>query len=312
MAKNAGEKLELDEPVEPTIAIDTSEEDDETEGAETERAAADDGGAEEQARAPRERDPATGKWKARKQERGRQNRERQEGGLRAELDARFRRIEDSHREEVAQLRRDLAQARQPAGAQPPADPYAGPIGDLNKQINAELKLIEGDPKYGYDRYNELVEKKNELIAERVAMRVAQKNAQQQPQGRPNPYDNRIPFIEAEFPWTRDARYADLARKAGAHRAYLIQFEGRPDTIETDREALMATVARFGAEYGLRAPAAPSQRTRAIYQGPAAGSGPVRGERPAETEVEVPRALAAASGLSASALRAALRSTLPEG
>lgn len=251
----------------------------------------------------RTRDPETGKWSKKKAERGANKRE--ENGWRkekADYDARLQRMQADNDRQLSELRQQIQQAQQRPAPGAPHDPFVAPITDVRKQIAAELQLIENQPGRNYDRYNELREKESELIARRT---WTQMNAQQQRNQEPaSPYANRIPFIESEFPWTREPRFKDLAVKAQAIKVYLTNVEGRPDTLDTDREALTTAVARFGGEFGLRAPAAPTQRQRNIYAGPGPSGGAQRA--PQTSEVEIPRQLVNGTGLTAAALRDALR------
>jgi hypothetical protein len=304
MARNQDEeKPDLGIPVEdPNITVDLTENDDE----EPEELL--EGGQPKGKEEPeRTRDPVTGKWSGKKRERGQNKRE--ETNWRTEktaLEAQMKRQQDDSDRRFRELQARVDQSmRQAPAAGVPTDPFANAIGDIQKQLAAELQLIEKDNARDYTRYMELQDKKNELIAERT---WARKNAQQQAQPAPqqDAYAVRRTFLHSEHPWLQDPRMSDLANKAWAIRNNLVQVEGRPDTLETDREALSQALARFGGEFGLRVPAPPSQRTRQIYAAaPASQTGPYRGSEP--QEIEIPRHMVNGSGLDERALRAALRS-----
>ena len=296
MGKEEEDKLDLGVEVpDANVKIDLAPDDDDDELLE--------GGKATKGEDDRARDPATGKWASKKAERGANKREentwRKE---KAEYDARLQRMQADSDRQLAELRQQIQQAQQRPAPGQPHDPFLAPITDVRKQIAAELKLIENGQSPTYDRYNELREKESELIARRT---WTQMNAQTQQRQEPaSPYAHRVPFIESEFPWTMDTRYTDLAKKAQVIKQSLIALEGRPDTLDTDREALTTAVARFGGEFGLRAPAAPSPRTRNLYAGPGTGAGPQR--QAPQSEIEIPKSLVNGSGLSSAALRDALR------
>ena len=303
--KNDDDRLDLDTPVEPSLKVDLTEDDDdegreERGGGDDEKTPVDSG--------EKVRDPATGNWSSKKQAKGKDFKDKSAWkSEKADYDRRFADMEARNRQEISDLRAQIQQAQQRPAPGQPTDPYASAIGDVRKQLKSELELIERDDKRGYDRYNELREREGELIAQRTYAKMREQDRGQQPQNQNQPYQARREFLASEHPWINDPRNKGLTEKAWLIRQQLIGLDGRPDTLDTDREALSQAVARFGADYGLRVPAAPSPRTRQLYQGPAAGDLPRRnGPSPEETEVDVPRGLAAASGLTAEGLRRALR------
>jgi hypothetical protein len=258
----------------------------------------------------RVRDPETGKWAAKKTERKNDHREKKAWEReREDYDRRIQRMqEDQDRRQqesdrrFAELRQEVERTRQGGGG---GDPYIAKLQDINKQIAAELKVIEADESRGYDRYQELQEHKAAIVAERTYARLRAEDQRNQPAPQQqNPYAYRVPIIESEYPWINDPRFRDIAEKAKIIKHSLVGLEGRPDTIDTDREALSTAVARYGAEYGLRAPAPPSQRTRSLYASPGSNTGPSRGRE--AQEIEVPRQLLNGTRLNESALRGALR------
>lgn len=291
-----------------TVKIDLQEPDDDAD---------DEGGENEPPRAARGdekppkgsegmvRDKVTGQWTKKKQERGRLHKENL--SLKGEKEALERRIAESeaaYQRRFAEMEARMARSQQPAQTQQTADPHAAKLADLNKQIEAELRLIETDEKRGYERYNELQEMRTAAVVARELAQFQAKQPAQQPQTPRGPYDARAPFIQAEFPWTEDPRCKPLNEKAWKYREYLIHVEGRPDTIDTDREALAHIQAQFGAGFGLQPPARPTQQQRNGYiRPPATGGG---GTRQAPRAIELPRVLTEGTGLSPESLRAALR------
>src|SRR3990172_4102620 len=209
---------------------------------------------------PRKKD---GTWAARKAERATDRRAAKAWETeKQDYDRRLRQVQENSDRTVRQLREDMERlSKQTQGQGAPQDRFTAEIVDIRKQLAAELKLIETDDARGYDRYNELQERKNELIADRRI--AADREAQKQNQPHRSQYDNRAPFIESEYPWVTEQRYAPMAVKAAAYKNYLVNVEGRPDTLDTDREALAHIQAKFGAEFGMRVPAPPSPRTRSL-------------------------------------------------
>lgn len=302
--KDAPEKIELpsDEP-NVKVRIDEDEPDDQGPGKDE---SSDDTPVDRPEQAAKTRDDKTGQWTKRKNERAERHREKTQWEReRADYDRRIRMLQEDSDRRYREMQDMVMRVRgQERG--PQQDPFAMRLKDLDAQIDSELKLIETDENRGYGRYRELTDQRTALITRRELQQHAAES--QRNQRAPGPYDNRRPIIEAEFPWTSDNRYSDLSRKAWSYRQYLIDHEGRPDTLDTDREALAQTVARFGADYGLRAPLPPpSQRTRGIYAAPASRGAPDRSGRP--REVELPNELVRGSGLSAAALQRAVRNSL---
>ena len=308
-AESAPEAADLGIPQQdPNVTIDLDEEE---EGGDEPESRAAGGGEGDEPRAERSRDPKTGKWTDKKRERGKERREFDEWRKnRPNYEAQMRQIrEDSARQlRDMQMRLDNA-LRQPAPQQQQqaADPYAGQIADLKSQMDAELRLIEADPKRDYSRYMDLQDKRNEVIAMRAwARQDAQRQRQQPQQPQRTPYAGREPIIEAEYPWTMDPTKGELTKRAAAYKQYLVSVEGRPDTLDTDREALTTIASRFGAQYGVQAPAAaPTARTRELYAVPGQRTAPRRGPG-GGGEITIPRALANGTGLSPGALARALR------
>lgn len=269
----------------------------------------------QQARGEQGRD-ATGKWAKKKGERGQKNRDQVD----------FRKENSSLKEEIARMRGEFGGTlqslraeldrlnRQPAQqaqgqSQQSTDPHQAKLDEIATALETELELIGRDDKRGYKRYNDLRRQEQMLITEMTLARLESRRAPQQGQqqqqgGLTQAYQMRSQIIQAEHPWMGDQRYAPLIDKIRHVRNSLINVEGLPDTLDTDRQAISQVLARFGGAFGLRAPAAPAERTRRMYEGaPPRG----RGQQPdSETEVEVPRELVAGSGLSLTALRGALK------
>jgi hypothetical protein len=302
--KEAPEKIELPTE-EPNVKVNLDEPDDDDKdlGREDETPPIERSDVE-----ARERDQKTGQWTKKKQERSREHREQRTWEReRADYDRRFRMMQEDHDRRFNELRTELDRSRQQnTGA--PADPFTARIKEIDFQLDAELQLIESGERRDYARYRQLNDQRVELISQRMlAAHVAE--TQRQQQNRPeDAYAGRRPIIEAEFPWVMDRQYSQLAQRARTYKDYLVNFEGKPDTIDTDREALAHTVARHGGEYGLRPPPAPpSMRTRQMYAGPGTRNAPERNGRP--REVELPRELVHGSGLSPERLARAVNAAL---
>lgn len=255
---------------------------------------------------PRKRD---GKWAEKKAERGRERREAATQREKAESEQRINRIQADADRRFKQLTEEFDRFRQTAAGGPSQrqDPFDAKLSDIERQLDQELQLIETDANRGYKHYNQLRRQEQELITQRSIATHLSERARAESQRPADPYAYRRPIVASEFPWTDDPRYNDLSKKAAAYREYLINVENKPDTLDTDREALTTTVARFGAEFGLRPPpAAPSQRTRGLYQGPASRG--VADRRAAPQEVDLGE-LGRGTGLSARSLAAAVRSAI---
>lgn len=303
--KDAPEKIELpNEEPNVKVRLDDDEPDDTGPGKDE---SSDDTPVDRPEQAAKGRDDKTGQWTKNKRERAERHREKQGWEReRQEYDRRLRMLQEDGDRRYREMQDSLERMRGQGGGGQQSDPFAHRLKDLDAQIDQELQIIESNEHRGYARYRELTDQRTALITQRV---LAQHSAEQRRnQPAPNPYEPRRPIIEAEFPWTMDNRYKDLSRKAWTYRQYLIDIEGRPDTVDTDREALAQTVARYGADYGLRPPAAPpSQRTRGIYAAPPSRGAPDRSGRP--REVELPNELVRGSGLDAAALQRAVRNSL---
>ncbi len=279
-------------PEAQTVSIDLEKPDDDDDDDETPVAAKD-------------RDPKTGQWKEKKAQRaaehkGQKKWDSERAEMQASFDRRIQEIQSTNDRRFAETEARISR-QQSSGA--PADPHDAKIADIEQQLQSELKLIEADPNRSYERYNQLRRAETQAVtAKTVAdmMKVQQATQQAQPR---DPYASRAPIIESEFPWTLDARAKPLTAKAWSYRQYLIEFEGRPDTLDTDREALSHTMATYGAQYGFQPPPArPSPQQRQMYQRPAPG--PAAGRQQART-IELPRELVDGAGLSSDALRRAL-------
>jgi hypothetical protein len=258
---------------------------------------------------PRKKD---GTWASKKAARAKERREGRASweAERADNERRFRQQQEEHDRTVRSLRDDVDRLtrRIEQGNTPPQDEFTSKIAEVRKNIASELKRIETDDNTSYDRYNELREQEAELIAQRTWARKEAERQQNQP--RPSPYDARRPFIESEYPWVTDVRYRDLAIKAQSYKQYLVNFEGRPDTLDTDREALATVQSRFGADYGMAPPPAPpSRRQREMYAGPGTRHAP-RQERSLPREVNLGE-MGRGTGLSEKTLAAILRSTMED-
>jgi hypothetical protein len=287
----------IEKPDTGSVTIEAPEEDDRDDGDEQPPAAAK--GADGQQ--PRDK---TGKWAERKAARATDHREKK--AWQVEKEALERRIT----EERATYARQLAEAEARAAARShqqaaaPSDPHDAKLADIGAAIEAELKLIQADDTRSITRYNELRRQEQEAIVDKkMALFAKGQQAQQQQQPR-NPYDARIPIIESEFPWLTDTRYAAMAKKAASYRNMLIDVEGRPDTLDTDREALAHIQAQFGSAYGLQPPVRPAPATRAAYARPGSSNAPGRDGGP--TAIEVPSELVNGTGLSQAQIFAALK------
>ena len=310
MARNAEQTLEPDLGIpqeDPNITVDLDAEPEDGDDRATEGDRSDD-----EPRGERVRDPKTGKWAQKKRERGVDRREAQNWRQeKATYEQRLKTATDESQRQIREMQMRMDNLmRQPApGAQSggqAANPFAAQMTSLEAQLDTELKLIEADPKRDYKRYNELRREEQRLVIREENWRAQQ--GQQQRQQAPaaaNPYAARQVFIESEYPWTMDPSNADLCKKAAAYKQYLVNAEGRLDTIDTDREALNWAATKHGAAYGITAaPAAPSQRTQQFYAGPGQRTAPRRQGSP--REITVPKALLNGSGLSAASIADALR------
>lgn len=282
-----------------TTRIDISE--DEPEGGDEEQR----GEAPIAAAGERQRDDKTGQWSRKKGEKARQKREQID--YNAER-AQWARDREQMSSSLAELRGRIEQmSRQPAPGQQSQqqDPIASEMASVDQQILAELKLLESDPKHSTERYLKLQRRSMELVVAN-ALRSQQGQQRQQPEQR-SPYAARREILAGEHPWMNDPRNNPLSQRAFARRQYLIEGEGRPDTIETDREALSWAVANFGADFGLRQPAAPTPRTRAAWQAPGfRDQGRGRERDDGYDEVDVPNTLLRGSGLDAQTLGRVVR------
>lgn len=292
-------------PNEETVKVDLEDDDDET--GEEERAAAGDDDKDPAARGAKDKDgqprDPKGRWSEKKAQRAAEHRARE--NWRSEKEGLLRNMSDMETRFTRQIE-EMRAAGQRQVQQGQVDPHTAKLADIHAQLDAELKLIETDPNRGYKRYNDLQEAKTQAIIDRsLAKDREERQAQQRAQPQ-DPYAARQPFIESEFPWIRQAQYKALATKARAYTNYLIEVEGRPDTIDTDRESLAHIEATYGPQFGLaRAPARPSAATRERYaQTPAHRTGP--DSRPRPRSIELPAELVGSTGLSAQALRDALR------
>jgi hypothetical protein len=268
------------------------------------------GGEDAEARvdsAERVRDPSTGKWASKKAERKEDHGKKKAWETeREDYDRRFKRQQEDFDRLRADSDRRLQELRQDMqrGTGQSADPYAAKLSDIEKQVEAELKLVNADENHSLARYNELRRQEYALVAQQTYAKLRQQEQATMQAVPRDQYAGRREIVNAEYPWLTDERYRPLADKAWVIRQGLINLDGRPDTIDTDREALATAVGRFGGEFGLRAPAPPSDRTRGLYGGPPFRTGPDRS--PAPREIEVPRQLLNGTRLNEAVLRAALR------
>lgn len=303
--KEAPEKIELPTD-EPNVKVSLDEDDDDKDDGDRGDAPPADSGGDLEARS---RDEKTGQWTRKKQERSREHREQRTWEReRADYDRRIKMVQEDGDRRYNELRQELDRSRQQQSRGASADPFAARLHDIDFQLDAELKLIESGDRQDYARYRQLNDARVELITQRELARHTAEAARQQQSRPPDVYAGRRPMIEAEFPWIMDRQYSELAQRARAYKDYLVNFERKPDTIDTDREALAHTVAKHGGEYGMRPPPAqPSQRTRQMYAGPGTRNAPERNGRP--REVELPGDLVRGSGLSAERLARAVNAAL---
>lgn len=233
---------------------------------------------------PRRKD---GTWAEKKAERGRDRKAAKAWETeKADYERRLSQMREEQDRTTRQMREEMDRiARLASGPQQQQDPVAAQLSDVERQLEQELALIEADVNRGYKHYNQLRRQEQKLITmQAIAERDAQaaRNAPQR-----SPYEGRVPIIEAEFPWLQDRRYEPLAKRAMAYRNYLIQVQNKPDTLDTDREALTYAQTTFGAEYGITPPPArPTQRTRDLYAGPPSRGTAPRGDRDIPEEVDL--------------------------
>jgi hypothetical protein len=298
------ERIEPDNGEPTEVKLDLSEPDDDETDDEQDEApkAAKDG-------QPREK--GTGRWTEKKRERSRDHKAAKAWETeKAAYDRRIQETQAATQRQIAEMQatftRQIAEAAAARGTQAgPQDPHEAKLAEISTALEAELKLIETDERRGYTRYNELRRQEQQVIIDKA---LAARDAQQrrQPQQRQDPYAGREVFIDQEYPWTRDPVIGKaLNPRAVAYKSYLMS-QGRPDTLDTDREALAHIQAQFGAEFGLRSPARPAQGQRDYYMSrPGPGSAPPeRNGRP--RSISLPRAVVDGTGLPPGALEAALR------
>lgn len=273
------EKIELpsDEP-NTKVSLEEPEDDGEDEGEQEER----------QPKVGDQPRKKNGTWAERKKERG-QDRKAAKAweAERADYDRRFQRIQEDTDRTVRQMREEIDRLKASSGNNRQADPLDARLDDIDRQLKQELKLIENDPNRGYDDYNRLRREEQKLISLQ-ALREARAEEQRMQQSRPrDPYAARGPILESEFPWILDSNYRELAQRARTYKNYLVDVERKPDTIETDREALSHVQAHFGGEYGMRPPPAPpSPRTRSLYAPPPSRGVPRQQEEEREVDLGV--------------------------
>lgn len=291
------ERIQPSEPQNVTINLDEPEEDEDDEKPVA---------AKSDKPAERVRDPKTGKWVEKKNERAADHKakkawETDREQLTQQWERRIQEVQQQGERRVAELEARMARETRQTGV---ADPHDQKILDLETQITSELKLIETDEKRGYERYNALRRAEQEAVLDKKLAAFAKGQQVMQQTQKPDPYAARVPIIESEFPWIANPAMKDLAAKARAYADYLIRFEGRPDTLDTDREALSHTQAQFGGAYGLQPPARPTQAQRNGWARPASNGIPGATNGKARM-IELPAANLEGSGLSAEALRRAL-------
>lgn len=316
MPKSNEEPEDIDRIAPPetegTVRVDLDEPDDDDEEPGPAAARGDDDG-EPPARVERDKDgqprDGHGRWAQKKAERNaRRAAERAAGGppaWKVEKDALERRLDQQQQEfqrQMAELRATASRA--PQGQGQPQDPHAQKMADIDAQIMTELALIEKDQGRDYSRYNQLQAAKTQAIVAQALAADRQERQREQANQPQDPYAARRPIIESEFAWVTQPRFEQLGRRAMAYKQYLVACEGRPDTVDTDREALAHAEAEWGPEYGLARPAArPAPRQQQAYYGPAHRNGPERNPRP--RAVEIPRTFLEGAGLTAAQLRDAL-------
>lgn len=257
------------------------------------------------AQAPKmERDKITGKWTQKRQEKDRKFKESKAvADANAAWERRLQEVQATQDRRIAEVEARFAR-QQPVTGQP-ADPHEAKLRDIDRQIASELKLIEADEKHGYENYMKLQEARSEAIFDKKLAIFQKGQEATRQQQRPDPYAGRVPIIESEYPWTNDPRYKELAIRAQSYKQYLVGALRRPDTLDTDREALSHAVAEWGQEYGLRQPARPTMAQRTSYVRP--GNGAAAGRDNGPRYVELPGAMQIErTGLSSEQLRRALR------
>ena len=244
------------------------------------------------------RDKQTGRWAQKKIERAKSHQE-------------LTRLRGEHESTLAQLQALQAEretwqqrAMQPAQQQQPAvrvDPVDRELTEINSALEAELALLERDVNRSPKRYNDLQDRKAEIRTLRL---IAQANAgrqpqQQGPQVAPE-YAARWEMVSSEYPWLRDAspRFETVRQQIKSYMRHLKEGMGRPDTIDTDREAITHVAAQNN--INIRAPQA---RGAGAFASPASRGAGL--ERSGQRAVQVPGQLIGGSGLSKQQLAQAM-------
>jgi len=187
----------------------------------------------------------------------------------------------------SQFQQMLQQAQRPSEQPRQAEPDQT-MEMLEAALNSEVAALQAhDHRKGppdFTRYNQLKRRMEALGQERTVLgmfqrlgitpEVLQRLRQPQAAG-PHPMEARYYAVRNEFPWISDATHA---RSVGAYRQYLINGLGRPDTIDTDREACAHVAAQKG--LGRQVPRGNPQRYAGMRGGDEGGG---RGPR----EVRLP-------------------------
>lgn len=250
----------------------TAEPDDDDEEPDGDPAAAAEAQQRAKAGLPPTQQKKPGTWASKRRERGaliRTLREKAELSARevAEAKAELARMNDRMR-----LFEQRAQAPAQQQQQQVPDQYASALADVEQGMAQELELMRAHDgskgPYNMSRYNTLKRREQELIAARVAEQIiARQGGQRQQAGVPHPMQARYDALVADYPWMQQD--AAARSRVGAYRRYLIDVEGRPDTLATDREAAAAIAAKF--RLGSPAAARPTAADRERAAGMAGGS-----------------------------------------
>ena len=244
-------------------------------------------------KAPPAREPKTGQWTKKKNER--QNAIKDNEELRrshSELRDLVKGLEERSSRQMTELIAALRpQPQTPAGPPPEVQAIESQIEGIMAQQKAVLQEIAADKPGAEEKYYKLDRQRLALIAraEGAAQGWGKKEVQQERSGLSPEQAARYAVIQQEFPdFDGNEKWSKVA---GAFRRGLLE-AGHPDNLATDRLAIGQAARQLG--IGPRA-APPSERTRQAYGGPPAGgrAPAARGQR----SMQIPENLIKGSGLS---------------
>lgn len=231
-----------------------------------------------------------GRWAAKKAERAKNHQELIR--LRGEHESTLAELARLQAERDNWQRQPAPVQQQPQNQQPRVDPVDRELNEINAALEAELALLERDVNRSPKRYNDLQDRKMEIrMARMIAQSVRPQQAQQQGGVAPE-YAARYEMLTSEFPWIADPspQYNGVRQQIKSYIRHLKEGMGRPDTIDTDREAVTHIAAQNG--INVRRPQA---RGAGAFATPASRGAPT--ERNGQRAVKIPSQLAAGSGLS---------------